>query len=370
LIDSDAGRSGRRDQKFDGLETNLFVQAAHSEANSVAPVSSATGVGAIYTANSAAGTERSRDQLRMAVDIHRSHCGNADSVLLDQNEYAGKGRRSASEPLDPAWIDEQLELGLPLALTDSGYVDPASPDDVLSLLENSANLPQQDTNRVLTTLPIASKMLSDKKSLTRLTSALHTFEIPVGLVLQHSGDPFSSKAAVAGLLSLINPSLNVSLLRSDFSAVGALAAGASLGAIGTRSSLRHLYPATGGGSRRDPDDFSIVWPRGMAFYRASTLAEAIAFDRYSPQWNCLCEHCYGRSIEGIVTSDRAYKHNLSVGREILNNTGSLGSWIEKCGHAQNVIMTASSESGLRLGVPDYLGAWWAAGQAHTAAALV
>lgn len=64
----------------------------------------------------------------------------------------------------------------------------------------------------------------------------------MALVLAHRNDPLGSLAAVRGLLRVLAEIPNVVLLRTDLAAIGAVANGASLGAVGTSTSVRHLVP--------------------------------------------------------------------------------------------------------------------------------
>ena len=57
----------------------------------------------------------------------------------------------------------------------------------------------------------------------------------------------------------------IALLRTDLSAVAAVAAGARFGAVGTSSTLRHIWPSKGGGRSPGADGY----PRSRQFSSAS-----------------------------------------------------------------------------------------------------
>jgi len=342
----------------------IFIQGAVDEQLAVASACDANDMGAVLTASSRSGATTAKRTLSEAVHQHAQT--SSAPVAVDISRYSGASRRPASDPLDADWVDQQLTAGAAFALTDSGFVNDGALDELDALLSNARRLPYLETGRVRTLIAVSSKALSQKTFLAEMESRLRDFEHPVSLALEHTKDPLGSVRAVKGLLRVIDASKDISLNRADYSVFGAVAAGATFGAIGTRPSLRHVYPVPKkpGGGRRS-DDISIVWPHGLSFHRATGLAEVIAFDRDNVRWLCDCPPCEGRSIERLTVTRRAEAHNLAVGAAIRDrlfpygrSASSLLAWREMCTHAQTLIFQLDPQEA--LSVPGYLGAWRAA----------
>lgn len=73
-----------------------------------------------------------------------------DTRFVDANRYSGKNRAvatAAGSNLDPAWIEVQRELGLPVALTDSPYLESADHAALGSLLAEARALGQEALSR-------------------------------------------------------------------------------------------------------------------------------------------------------------------------------------------------------------------------------
>lgn len=286
------------------------------------------------------------------------------AVLADANRYSGTNRTIATASgsnLDPAWITVQRELGLPAVLTDSPYV-PAGDRAALAAVLGEARPLGDD---VVAVLPLHLDWL--KRDATSLTTAINKAGVPVALVLEHTDDPLGVQDAVAGLVRLLtNAEVKVALLRSDISVIGAVAFGASFGAVGTTTGLRHLYPTkerTGGfnGGAR----IGTYVPRSMAYRALDTLNTAIALDQEHPErWTCGCHQCYNRPLDHIRDEVAAYKHSLTaiaaLGERILGAQSALHrqhAWVGECNHAQITNMEISSETGLKWEPPKFQGAW-------------
>ena len=87
-------------------------------------------------------------------------------------------------------------------------------------------------------------------------------------------------------------------LCSDISALGAVAFGATAAAVGVRPSLRHLYPAGGGGFRRGVQ--AVLFDPGMAFVHVDKLARGVAAMPEDPMWSCDCMTCGGRRMDWLL----------------------------------------------------------------------
>lgn len=78
--------------------------------------------------------------------------------------------------------------------------------------------------------------------LPALLSELGALKAPVCLAFAHQNDPLGSKRAVSGLVTLLSTIPDVMINRSDIAALGAIANGSTVGAVGTGTSVRHTVP--------------------------------------------------------------------------------------------------------------------------------
>lgn len=124
-------------------------------------------------------------------------------------------------------------------------------------------------------LPIDHSWLTSNRP--TLVQHLSAAAIPVALVLAHASDPLRTRAAVEGLLEVLGACSDTALLRSDHGVIGAVAAGANFGAIGTGTMTRHYAPQTAFGvkdfSDQSPSVFSRALMRFMRGSRYETLAD-------------------------------------------------------------------------------------------------
>ncbi len=131
---------------------------------------------------------------------------------------------------------------------------------------------------------------------------------PVALVF---ADPFNlldTAGTVAGLVQLIREvrPVPVALLRCDISAVGAVAYGAALGAVGLTTSSRHCPmpgPRPRPGATRDSSPRLFVPPL-LDYIKASRFTELVT-EPDDPVWSCMCEACDGRSLLRFAEDEAA-----------------------------------------------------------------
>lgn len=295
-------------------------------------------------------------------DIARSLGGRA-AVLTDRGRYSGAGRQFASSALDAGWISSQRQAGVVSPLTDSGYVAANDIAGLRAILSSAAQLGPD----VVATLPLARRWLTHDSAV--LVDEVNAYNVPVALVLESPDDPFSVRGAVHGLVHFLDGALVPSvLLRSDISAVGALAFGALSAAVGVRSGLRHLYelPKHGKGGRRPAATESAFWRPGMYMVTVERLALAVARTRMDPQWLCSCRTCGGRTVDWMYRSashDEILSHNLELlldERDKLVRTPVGGlrrqSWRAMCGSAE-FVFTHTAATSAAWTVPPAI-RWW------------
>ena len=150
-----------------------------------------------------------------------------------------------------------------------------------------------------------------------------THGAPVALVLVNSNDPLSVGGAIGGLLAILRNHRNVSLLRCDHGAIGALAFGATHGSIGLGTGTRHLYPprSRGFGSGK-PNDRSVrLFSLDLLdWFTAVTIA---GWSASEVPITCSLECCNGQELARFLDErrlDEADLHNRTA-------IGALASYI-------------------------------------------
>ncbi|MFT3834958.1 MAG: hypothetical protein QM711_16850 [Micropruina sp.] len=282
-----------------------------------------------------------------------------DGILLDANCYSGKGRRVDTR-LNPHWVTAQRRAGLRAQLTDSPYL-PAGDRDALTAILGQASRLGDGTVCVLA-LPLDWVT----RDVEFLAEVINREGVPVALALEHAKDPLGVAKAVTGLAHLLDTSrVKIGMLRSDLSVIGAVAFGASWGAVGATSALRHIYPIKEGGGGR-PATISALVPSCMAYRSLEMIAAGIAAspDNEIP-WRCSCRFCTGLTIEPIASSAAAYRHSLAaialLGERVLMGPSVLArkhTWLQTCNHAQTVNLDISATTGMNWEPPAFQGAWW------------
>lgn len=336
-----------------GFTTSLFVQGFTEAAADLAQLVNHTGVGVVLTFDRRSHNSKTTPlaRARDAVARIRDFCPGAD-LLIDWNGYSGGNlpsrglhghttkRKTAADGLSPSWIDDQHRvLKLPWALTDSGYC--ADLDDVAAVLAAAADLAGQ----VVTLLPIPHELLRDHAD--DLVALVDQHPHPVAVVLEHQADPFNEPGVARAAVQLIRrASPPVLFLRSDTSALGVIAHGAAVGAVGTTSGLRHLYPAA------DPfsvtPQVSFVVPGLLRYTTNPHFLTAYTVDPSLLAWRCPCWFCNSRALAWIdAEPDRkrqgraAFQHSVAAIAGIADRlaidaatVGAVSAWENLCGHAQ------------------------------------
>jgi hypothetical protein len=274
-------------------------------------------------------------------------------ILTDRRRYAGKQRALGQSRFDPTWIAGQRQCALPAVLTDSGYVGQHDFTSLKSVLTQTAAL----GSGVIATLPLHSSWL--QKNRKELTAAINDAAVPVALILEDRDDPLAVKATLVGLVSLLRSvQTPVLLLSCDVSALGALAFGAYAAAVGTRTGLRHLYPAGAGGPPRDDMESALIRDC-LAFRKVARVAQAVVADPDDPMWVCWCQFCRGRRLDWLVTASRLQirGHSIELLLDLRDHLvqGAAGpsreqSWRAQCRSAQ-FRHEAIQDSGVFWGEP-------------------
>ncbi len=208
--------------------------------------------------------------------------------------------------------------------------------------------------------------------------------VPVAVALEHSADPLGVQQVLRGLLLLLATGVPVVLLRSDVSAIGALCHGAHAAAVGTTTSLRHIYPMpkpdAGGGGRRA--GVAVFVPHCLSYLGVDKVAGAVQrTPDMSHLWVCECTACAGRTMDHFATirdeatrTDVAFRHSVELLHQLrdellaphLDEADRELAWHERCKAAA----WHHTEIGAQLfdwRPPNFLTAWrkvWRPAPAH------
>ena len=127
--------------------------------------------------------------------------------------------------------------------------------------------------------------------LRTLTRQLSGVDLPFALAFADRYDPLGRAGAVGGLVELLSKVSDVTIMRCDIGAVGAVAHGAKLGAVGTSPTTRHVFPPDqkGGGPSNSPAVFVAPLLSFMSGASLDALPRAA-----SPACRLRC--CNGRAL--------------------------------------------------------------------------
>lgn len=314
----------QRRRQLEGFGAQITVHAPASSAMAVAVVCEQENLGAVYTTPTTCSPASRFAQATAVVRQHATRTGSAGAVLLDAQLYTGKRRILGTEPQDLQWTAHQHQLGLPWALTDSGYIG----DFDLLALQNTLGEGGRHDGRTIVALPLHYSWLAQRAD--QLRHQIEIAGLPVALMLEHRDDPFSVRKTLQGLVEVLDARVPVGLLRCDISAVGALAHGAVVAAVGVRTSLRHIYPlqTKGGGGR--PASIAAIVPRGLLYKQLDRIREAVVADDDQTHWRCPCTFCADRSLDWLITSEDAFQHSLAalaaLTEYVLSSPNPRGTW--------------------------------------------
>lgn len=342
-----------------GIDESFFVHAPNARVHEIAQLCAAEAVGAIYTMP----VGKARDTtFQKTLATHREIAGDTGTVLADANRYYGTSRLPASAPLSIDWLQRQWDAGISWALTDSGYIDRDADEELNTLFAGADDLARKTNGQFFLTVPADNHWVTTRAADLRVVVEQHG--IPVIYLFGSTGDPLASKKAVEGLLYLLDSEVPSALMRTDQAAIGALAGNAVFGAMGTSTSLRHIYPPRKGGGFSPSPFPSAFLPQGLSFHRIDTLARAIALSPEELHWICSCERDQGMRLDSILDATHAFTHSLlsltEVARHVLtggDRPTSLASWGALCRNAQFVHIDIETTTGMKWDYPSFLGSW-------------
>ncbi len=292
-------------------------------------------------------------------------------LLVDPALYADVTKRHDSEvasldlDTEPDWLDLQLQLGVDMALSPTPFIANNDRDALHQAIRGGTEFCERAADAGLPgliVLPVATNFLT--RDIVNFVEAIAPQRRPVALVLADRTDPYRFRAAIPNLLALIRGTKDVVLLRSDHSAIGFRAFGASLAAIGLTSATRHLVPpgSEGGGSRGDRSP-SLFVDSIAAYVRGSKL-ERLEDD--GGALDCTCSVCEGGSLKRFGDprlKDEARRHSVeawsSLAARVLDAPESrrAEAWRHYCRRAQWTREHLAERTGVDIGQRNPLQGW-------------
>lgn len=333
-------------------------------------------------------------RLRGEVDYLRLYAEAADGLVLHTGAGAEAGatlRREGYEGVlvvDPAlyripsdrpeqvsllgsreteWISIQSSLRVAAYMSPSPFVPPgdlSTLQDVLTRGREFLHRAEDDKHQApaYVVLPLDQDWL--KGDLPLLLKTLQSGSLPVALVLASPWNPVGTSDSVNGLVSVVRELENVAILRSDIAALGAVAYGATFGAIGTGAAVRHLVPPgrRGGGVANDNSPNALVQDL-LSYLRGSTLAQMHDAGARLPCQCGVCEGAHLGRFEDPRLEPEADRHSVLVWSSEAKAITALGvndrpaAWARRCEAAIRRAEELVDEALVDIHVQPYLRAW-------------
>jgi hypothetical protein len=318
----------------------------------------------------------SADQLRSVVVAYESVivpgkrgaklAAGTPGVLVDPAVYAPQAE-SRPDPLFDydEWLTRQQAAGVPLILTDTPRI---RNNDTSGLQKALARWDTID-EPTLVVLPLEPWWL--RQGLRRLIEEVRSAGRPVGLVLLHPYNGLGVKGAVPGLLEFISAvrPLPVVLLRSDISAIGAVAHQAFAGFVGWSANTRHGPLPTPRPKHPERDESPSVFVPALNDYLKTSKLPVFARIRRPEVLRCDDRVCRGDSLlriadlaetglrDGRMLADL---HNLAsteqLARRVLAAADPRAAWREAC-HAGANTIASLTENGVSMPLRPWLRQW-------------
>ncbi len=307
-----------------------------------------------------------------------SHARSAGGVVLRGTKGAAAANRLRQQGfggrlwLDPAayerhlsgshptlwdeWHQRQLEVGVAEFISPGAYVG-----DSDSLALGLALHSEGDwVNRHGGRLSLALHYSWLTKGRQALIKQLRDVDLPFALAFADRYDPLGRAGAVKGLVELLSQVSDVTVMRCDIGAIGAVAHGAKLGAFGTSATMRHVFPPDqqGGGPSSSP----AVFVEPLLGFMSGASLDALPRGA-SPACRLRC--CSGQSLGRLNTRTReaeAIRHNRIAVRHVLglllaSNPPHDTSFKQMCQQARAAAKRLSHRASSHVDVSAQVNAW-------------
>ncbi|MYA85232.1 MAG: hypothetical protein F4Y12_06565 [Acidimicrobiaceae bacterium] len=246
--------------------------------------------------------------LRAAFGLKRD--GYSGRLWVDPARWAKAENANADTLLGDLWRTRQQELEVTELISPGSFVDDGDEVGLRRAVECEAAWANEAGGRV--SLCLHNRWLT--RDLGTLVAALQELAMPLALAFGVAYDPLDRRGAVRGLVEVLRSCSDVAVLRCDIGAIGAVANGAALGAVGTAGNVRHGVPAhrSGGGSSDDTSP-TVFIEQTLSFKRGSLLESLPPY----AGMRCWLECCEGSDLRRFATDEsapQAMRHNrMAIG---------------------------------------------------------
>ena len=232
--------------------------------------------------------------------------------------YEGKDKPEPDTLLGDYWQLRQQELRVEEPISPGAYVDAGDIESLQRSLDSEGSWVSAAGGRL--SLALRAGWLTDH--VERLIVEMQAVDMPFALAFADSNDPLGRRGAVPGLVELVKSVNDIVVLRCDLGAIGAVAHGASLGAVGTSTGVRHAVPPghQPGGVANDKSP-SVFLPKLLDFKLGSFLDSLPR--AASP--TCELECCQGaplRRLHDEHMNTEARRHNRVAIGEVIHKVVS------------------------------------------------
>ena len=210
----------------------------------------------------------------------------------------------------------------------------------------------QEQSRIAADLDATMLLAIDARWIGKRTDlvvdTLRSADRAVALVLAHPADPLSVGGAVSGLRRITSRVDQLSVLRSDHGAIGALAFGADHASIGLTTTTRHHTTAEMRPRRRPGSDARVFVSRLFDWFLASDIAGWTAAGR---DVICDLQCCDGGSLGRFIDPD------LDVNWHNMNALSEIADYVRNADVAdrRSLFINLCNDATLRYGLAGFKG---------------
>jgi hypothetical protein len=289
--------------------------------------------------------------------------------LVDREHYlSDRGSRQSQifpETAEDA-VEQQLRAGVACLLAPSRF--PAQRDDqsirtLLAAGQEFLEISQRMAPGKPAFVPVVIRFdeLADRRWVEPVLDA----KLPIATIFAGYGDPLGSLEQLRGAIELIQVAEVTLVLRCDLSVAGLMAYGATSGAIGVSSSVRHLYLPSKNKKRKPPSGYLFV--PSLANWITTVFVERAAADPDLDElFHCACDVCgpegdVRRLLLSGVDPDMLDQHSVAaavmVARRVVRSPTPIDQWRAICWRADEAYARLRELGVVGPARPDVLGAW-------------
>jgi hypothetical protein len=191
--------------------------------------------------------------------------------------------------------------------------------------------------QLVPTVALTQQWLVKEDLLDHLIEVISTFDGPVAIVLASSNNPLGAAEQIRGAVDLVRSTGNVIALRSDEAAIGLLAHGALLAAVGSSSTTRHLFYGRPSSKPKRRPGHEVFHPLTMSWIKHYRLD---VFAVQTEDLLCECAVCDGRSILRFADPALVVEvvaHSVlclqSIAAKVMTSADPVSAWIDQCAAA-------------------------------------